>query len=119
MAITSTICLIYGTYLLTGLFRLFLGCLHGISTVKQLPLPFTFQQRTYTTKHCHDTLHDGQSQSETVFLWRHLTDVQRTEYPSLFLFGHARTRIFDDKFQQTVIITCYQDTLLPVNLMAF
>ena len=37
-------------------------------------------------------------------LRRRLKDVQTHRTPLLFLFGHSRTRIFDDKFQQTVII---------------
>ena len=90
-------CLIY-------LFRQFFCCLHGYFHRKTAAFAFLALQPDCTVEHRHNTLYDGQSQSEAVFCGGVCQTLKRTEHPLLFLFGHSCARIFDDKFQNPVII---------------
>jgi len=94
-------CLIY-------LFRQFFGCLHGYFHRKTATFAFLALQPYRAAEHCHDTLNDGKSQSEAVFCSGVCQTLKRAEHPLLFLFGHTCARIFDDKFQDTVIVVCCQ-----------
>ena len=78
------------------LFRQFLSCLHGYFHCETATFTFFALQPYCTAEHCHDTLHDGQSQSEAVFCGGVWQTFKRTEYTLLLLFGHARSCIFDD-----------------------